>query len=108
MKKLLTLAVVLLTAATAVQAQSKAFGWAAVDGTTNGSRNQNPVVVTTYEELKKQLHRDDSIPRTIYLKGKIQIPRAIKVAGVKNKTIYGLPGSVDEVHPVFAVTLSTF
>lgn len=93
MKKLLTLAVVLLTAATAVHAQSKAFGWAAVDGTTNGSRNQNPVVVTTYEELKKQLHRDDSIPRTIYLKGKIQIPRAIKVAGVKNKTIYGLPGS---------------
>lgn len=74
MKKLLTLAVVLLTAATAVQAQSKAFGWAAVDGTTNGSRNQNPVVVTTYEELKKQLHRDDSIPRTIYLKGKSRYP----------------------------------
>lgn len=93
MKKLLTLALLLVTAATAANAQSKAFGWASVDGMTNGSRNQNPVVVTTYEELKKQLHRDDSIPRTIYVKGKIQFPRAIKVANVKNKTIYGLPGS---------------
>ena len=92
--KSLWVAIVAITAALPASAQEYGqFGWSAVGGMTTGSRNANPVIVTTYEELKKALPKCDSVPRTIYLKGQIDIPKALKVDRVANKTIYGLPGS---------------
>ena len=92
--KSLLVAIVAIIATLPTSAQEYGqFGFAALGGKTTGSGNANPVIVTTYEDLKRALKKNDSIPTTIYLKGEINIPRAIKVSKVANKTIYGLPGS---------------
>ncbi len=75
------------------QTEDQPTGWATVNGTTTGSQGQNPIVVTTFKELKKALAKNDSTPRTVYLKGRIEVPLLFTVANNKNKTIVGLPGS---------------
>lgn len=92
-KSLLVALIAIIAVLPASAQEYKQFGWSTVGGMTTGSGNANPVIVTTYEQLKKALRKNDSIPTTIYLKGVIEIPRAIKVSKVANKTIYGLPGS---------------
>ena len=69
------------------------MGWAMVDGITDGSRGENPVVVTNCDELVKALGKRDSTRRTIYLKGRIEVSALLRVKDVQNKSIIGLPGS---------------
>lgn len=72
-------------------------GWASIglEGGCTGSNNQNPVVVTTYDDLKKKLGlAAKGTPQTIYISGEIYCPEKIRVTGVKNCTIYGLPGAL--------------
>lgn len=69
------------------------IGWASVDGTTDGGRGENPVVVTTYKQLRKALAQGDTLRRTIYLQGRIVLPKPARVKEVSNKTIIGLAGS---------------
>ncbi len=68
-------------------------GWASVNGTTDGGRGQNPVVVTNCQELMKALGKKDATYRTIYIKGRIEVPGLQRIKDVKNKSIIGLPGS---------------
>jgi len=77
----------------AVPALAQPRGWATMNGGTDGSRGENPVVVTTCEELVKALGKRDSTRRTIYVKGRIQIPGLLHIKEVSNKTVIGLPGS---------------
>ena len=67
-------------------------GWASVDGTTTGSNDQNPVTVTTREDLIAALSGTDA--KTIYVKGTILFDGVITIKGAANKTVYGLAGSV--------------
>lgn len=68
-------------------------GWATMNGGTDGGRGQNPIVVTTCQELVKALGKRDTTRRTIYVKGRIDMPGLQRVKEVSNKTIIGLPGS---------------
>lgn len=72
-------------------------GWGTVGGTVTGSNGQNPITVTTAEAFIKALK--DSTARTIYVKGTLTFPMQKSIKNIKNKTIYGLPGSV-LVNPV--------
>ncbi len=68
-------------------------GWASVNGVTNGGDGENPVVVTNCQELMKALGKKDATPRTIYIKGRIEVPGLQRIKDVKNKSLIGLPGS---------------
>ncbi len=70
-------------------------GWASIKGECTGSNNQNPVVVSTYEELKSALQgcKGGKASKTIYISGNIEVPEKLRYDGVENCTIYGLPGS---------------
>ena len=73
-------------------------GWASV-GLTNGctgSNNQNPVVVTTEEELRAALQgcKGGKASKTIYISGQIKLGEKLRYDKCSNVTIYGLPGSV--------------
>lgn len=70
-------------------------GWASIGMECTGSNNQNPVVVTTEEELRAVLQacKGGKASRTIYISGNIAINEKLRYDGVKNCTIYGLPGS---------------
>lgn len=68
-------------------------GFASVDGITDGGRGENPVVVTTFDELRRVIHRGDTTRQTIYLKGLIEVPGLFTIRGVRNKSIIGLTGS---------------
>ena len=76
-----------------LQLWAQPTGWASVDGMTDGGRGQNPVVVTTAAELKKAFGKHDSICRTIYIKGRIEVPGLLRIKDAKNKSLIGLPGS---------------
>lgn len=72
-------------------------GWASV-GLTNGctgSNNQNPVVVTTEDELRAALQgcKGGKASKTIYISGNIEVKEKLRYDKCKNVTIYGLPGS---------------
>jgi len=84
---------IILMLAVCMQAAAQPLGWASVDGVATGSQGLNPVVAETFGQLKKLLAKNDSTPKTIYLKGRIEVPKLFKANGVKNKTIIGLPGS---------------
>ena len=66
------------------------IGWAGV-GKTTGGQDQNPVTVTTFNELKTALNSKES-KRTIYIKGEIVMEQRLYVKN-GNLTVYGLPGS---------------
>ncbi len=71
-------------------------GWASVGTECTGSNNQNPVVVTTEEELRSALQgcKGGKASKTIYISGEIFLGEKLRYDGVKNCTIYGLPGSL--------------
>ena len=58
-----------------------------------GSGDENSVKVTTLDELKAALKKNDTSRKTIYVDGTIEVASQVTFDGVKNKTIYGLPGS---------------
>ena len=58
-----------------------------------GSSDKNPVRVTTLDELKNALKKNDSSQKTVYIEGTIEVDQQVTFDGLKNKTIYGLPGS---------------
>ncbi|MCD8290648.1 MAG: chromophore lyase [Prevotella sp.] len=68
-------------------------GWATLGARqVTGGNEENPVLVTTYDELVAELKGTDY--KTIYVQGEIQFPGPVlKLSSVQNKTIYGLPGS---------------
>ncbi len=68
-------------------------GWGTVDGTITGGEGENPVTVTTLAELKSALAKNNTTKATIFIKDTIEFSGYFEVNGVKNKTIYGLPGS---------------
>ena len=70
-------------------------GWASVGTECTGSNNQNPITVSTYDDLKNALKTAaKGTPQTIYISGEIYCPEKIRVTGVKNCTVYGLPGAL--------------
>ena len=72
-------------------------GWASIglEGGCTGSNNQNPVVVTTYDDLKNAIKTaTKGTPVTIYVSGEIYCPEKIFIKSVKDCTIYGLPGAL--------------
>lgn len=72
-------------------------GWASIglSGGCTGSNNQNPVVVTTEEELRAALQgcKGGKASKTIYISGQIKLNEKIRYDKVQNCTFYGLPGS---------------
>lgn len=71
---------------------AKPVGWATVDGEVTGGDEENPVKVTTLDELKSALSGTDK--KTIYIDGTIDFSSSVTFKSVQNKTVYGLPGSV--------------
>ena len=68
------------------------LGWGTVGGTITGSEDVNPVTVTTLKELQNAMQGDTQT--TIYVKGTIEFSGLVTFNSSKNKTVYGLPGSV--------------
>lgn len=66
-------------------------GWGTVDGLVTGSEDENPVTVTTLQELKDAMKGTDK--KTIYIQGTIEFTGLVTFNSVENKTIYGLPGA---------------
>ena len=98
-RKQLLFGVLMLLAPLGVHAQLSAYdegrpvGWASVDSVTDGSRDENPVVVTTCEQLRSLFVENSTTPLTIYIKGEISVPTQLLMKRMGNVTIYGLPGS---------------
>ena len=82
-----------LSAPLPTDVSAQPVGWASVDGTTTGGRGENPVVVTNFDELRRALASKDTTFQTVYLKGRIDVPGLLRVRGMKNKSVIGLPGS---------------
>ena len=89
MKKLLLITMMMLPLALTAQP----IGWASFGGVTDGGNGEQPTIVTNYDELRHALVQKDSTRRTIYLKGRIEVPGLLRVKSVSNKSIIGLPGS---------------
>jgi len=70
---------------------SKPVGWGSVNGTVTGSDDENPVTVTSADELVAALKSNEK--KTIYVKGTVTFDKQISINGAQDKTIYGLPGS---------------
>lgn len=72
-------------------------GWASIglEGGCTGSNNQNPVVVTSEEELRDALKdcKGGKASKTIYISGNIEVKEKLRYDKVANCTFYGLPGS---------------
>lgn len=75
--------------------ENRPVGWASVGMECTGSNNQNPVVVTSEDELRAALQacKGGKASKTIYISGNIEVKEKIRYDGVKDCTIYGLPGS---------------
>ena len=56
-----------------------------------GSEDENPVTVTTLDELTAALAGTDK--KTVYVSGTITFTGRVKIDDAANKTIYGLPGA---------------
>ena len=74
-------------------AVAQPVGWASVDGGTTGGQGKNAVVVENYEQLRNALAEGDTVSRTIYVKGRIDVPMMLRVKRVRNKSIIGLNGA---------------
>ena len=105
MKKILVSVIILATLGIANSyAQLSPFdenapvGWASIglSGGCTGSNNQNPVVVTTEDELRAALQgcKGGKASKTIYISGQIRLGEKLRYDKMENCTIYGLPGSV--------------
>ncbi len=70
----------------------KPGGWAFVNGEITGSNDENPVTVTTSDELSKALKSEGK--KTIYVKNTITFDKQLSIKDVQDKTVYGLPGSI--------------
>lgn len=70
-------------------------GWASIGQECTGSNNQNPVVVTSEEELRAAMQacKGGKASKTIYISGQITINEKLRYDKMTNCTIYGLPGS---------------
>lgn len=70
-------------------------GWASINGECTGSGNQNPVVVSTLDELRSAMQacKGGKASKTIYISGNIEVPEKLRYDKMANCTIYGLPGS---------------
>jgi len=70
-------------------------GWASINGECTGSSNQNPVVVTTEEEIRAAMQqcKGGKKSMTIYISGNIEVKEKLRYDKMANCTIYGLPGS---------------
>ncbi len=75
--------------------ENRPVGWASVGMACTGSDNQNPVVVTSEEELRAALQacKGGKASKTIYISGNIEVKEKLRYDKVQNCTIYGLPGS---------------
>lgn len=73
--------------------ENRPVGWASVDSVCTGGSDQNPIIVTTWQELNNQFRQYSVEPKTIYINGEITVPRALNMKRMANVTIYGLPGS---------------
>lgn len=77
--------------------QNKPIGWGTVGDTITGSSDENPVIVTSQEELLAAFNKKGRTEKkTIYLKGVIKVSGLLVIKDQENKTIYGLPGSALE------------
>ena len=102
MKKSIITIIVMMLCITNGYAQLSPFdenapvGWASIGTECTGSNNQNPVTVTTEEELRAALQgcKGGKASKTIYISGEIFLGEKLRYDGVKNCTIYGLPGSL--------------
>ncbi len=83
----------LLLGLMSLQLWAQPVGWASVGGVTDGGRGQNVVVVTNLQQLKDAFGKKDSTYRTIYIQGRIEMPRQLSIKDIKNKSLIGLPGS---------------
>ncbi len=75
--------------------ENSPVGWASIGKACTGSNNQNPVVVTTEQELRNALQacKGGKASKTIYISGNIEVKEKLRYDKVANCTIYGLPGS---------------
>lgn len=75
--------------------ENRPVGWASIGMECTGSNDQNPVVVTTEDELRAALQgcKGGKASKTIYISGNIEVKEKLRYDKVKNCTIYGLPGS---------------
>ncbi len=75
--------------------ENSPVGWASIGKECTGSNDQNPVVVTTEQELRNALQacKGGKASKTIYIIGNIEIKEKLRYDKVANCTIYGLPGS---------------
>jgi len=71
---------------------SKPVGWGSVADAITGSNDENPVIVTTADELAAALKSDER--KTIYVKNTIIFNKQLSISKAHDKTIYGLPGSM--------------
>ncbi len=101
--RILKTTLICATAAAALAAQAQKvsdfdynapIGWGVYDEATQvitGGSDNNPILVTTYDELTANIKGTAS--RTLYIQGEIEVPGKIGVSNARNLTIYGLPGS---------------
>ena len=82
---------ILTTYATTGFDENKPVGWAMVEGQVTGSNDENPITVTTTEELAAAMKTSEK--NTIYVKNTIIFNKQLSISGAHDKTIYGLPGS---------------
>lgn len=75
--------------------ENQPVGWASIGMECTGSNNQNPVVASTEAELRAALQgcKGGKASKTIYISGNIEVKEKLRYDGVKDCTIYGLPGS---------------
>lgn len=78
----------------------EAWGWATVGGPCTGSADQNPVVVSSLDDLRAALKQARNNTKkkgaalmTIYISGTIDTPSPIYLQDTKQLSVYGLPGS---------------
>ena len=77
--------------------QNRPIGWGNVGATITGSNDENPVTVTSQEELLAAFDKKGrTAKKTIYLKGVIKVSGLLVIKDQENKAIYGLPGSALE------------
>ena len=82
---------ILTTSATTGFDENKPVGWAMVEGQVTGSDDENPITVTTTEELAAAMKNAEK--KTIYVKNTITFNKQLSISGAHDKTIYGLPGN---------------
>ena len=91
----------LLSISAAAHAQLSAYdenapvGWASIGRPCTGSNNENPVTVTSEEELRAAMQKckGGKASMTIYISGQFEVKEKLRYDKMQNCTIYGLPGS---------------